>query len=200
MNYFDEYIKNFDTSVGEINYKYHHSYRVMDNMEKIAKELNLNKEDIELAKCIGILHDIGRFKQFKEYQTFKDEQMDHANYGVEVIKQNNILEKANINKEDYEVVYAAIKNHNKYEVEKDLSERELLFTKMIRDADKLDIIYVLANPEIRKLCTVNLDGKLRKYCATILEQSNNAINLNYFVSKWISYSRVLYDWIRKTFK
>ena len=150
MNYFDEYIKNFDTSVGEINYKYHHSYRVMDNMEKIAKELNLNKEDIELAKCIGILHDIGRFKQFKEYQTFKDEQMDHADYGVEVIKQNNILEKANINREDHKVVYAAIKNHNKYEVEKGLSERELLFTKMIRDADKLDIIYVLANPEIRK--------------------------------------------------
>ena len=61
-------------------------------------------------------------------------------------------------------------------------------------------ILMSRNPEIRKLCTVNLDGKLRKYCATILEQSNNAINLNYFVSKWISYSRVLYDWIRKTFK
>jgi len=61
-------------------------------------------------------------------------------------------------------------------------------------------ILMSRNPEIRKLCTINLDGKLRKYCTTILEQSNNAINLNYFVSKWISYSKVLYDWIRKTFK
>ena len=149
MNYFDEYAKNYDMSVEEINYKYHHSYRVMENMITIAKNLNLNEKDIELAKCIGILHDIGRFEQFSEYHTFKDIQIDHADYGVKAIKDKNILKHFNIDKEDYKVVYKAIKNHNKYSIERRLNERELLFSKMIRDADKLDIMYVLGEPKIR---------------------------------------------------
>ena len=149
MNYFDEYVKKYDMNVEEIDYKYHHSYRVMENMITIAKKLNLNDKDIELAKCIGILHDIGRFEQFSEYHTFKDIQMDHGDYGVEVIKRNNILKNFDIDKEDYNVVYTAIKNHNKYSIEKGLNERELLFSKMIRDADKLDIIYVIGDPKMR---------------------------------------------------
>ena len=43
MNYFDEYLKKYDMNVEEINYKYHHSYRVMDNMELIAKGLELKE-------------------------------------------------------------------------------------------------------------------------------------------------------------
>ena len=150
MNYFDEYVKKFDMNTIEINYKYHHSYRVMDNMVKIAKGLNLNKNDIKLAKYIGLLHDIGRFEQFSKHKTFKDIQLDHGDYGVKIIKENDILKKINIKKEDYDVVYTAIRNHNKYIIEDNLKERELLFTKMIRDADKLDIIYVLSNPKIRE--------------------------------------------------
>ncbi len=149
MNFFDDYVKKYDMSVEEIDYKYHHSYRVMENMITIAKKLNLNDKDIELAKCIGILHDIGRFEQFSEYHTFKDIQMDHGNYGEEVIKRKDILKHFDIDKEDYEVVYTAIRNHNKYSIENNLTERELLFSKMIRDADKLDIIYVIGNPKMR---------------------------------------------------
>ena len=48
-----------------INYKYHHSYRVRDNMILLAKNLNLPPEDIKLASVIGLLHDIGRFEQYK---------------------------------------------------------------------------------------------------------------------------------------
>ena len=61
-------------------------------------------------------------------------------------------------------------------------------------------ILMCRNPEIRKLCTVNLEGQLRKYCEQIIEESSGKITLEYFISKWISYSRVLYDWIRRAFK
>ena len=56
-----------------------------------------------------------------------------------------------IDKEDYQVVYTAIKNHNKFVIESNLTERELLFSKLIRDADKLDILYALGNKEIIKI-------------------------------------------------
>ena len=178
MNYFDEYVKNYDMSVEEIDYKYHHSYRVMENMVTIAKKLNLNKKDIELAKCIGILHDIGRFEQFSEYHTFKDIQIDHADYGVKAIKEKNILKHFNIDKEDYEVVYKAIKNHNKYSIENNLNERELLFSKMIRDADKLDIMYVLGEPKIRDF--INEDGS----------EISEKIKRDFYKDKIIKYSDI----------
>ena len=151
MNYFDEYVSSYDMSDQEINYKYYHSYRVMDIMELLAIKLNLNKEDIELAKVIGLLHDIGRFEQDKLYDSFKDGKFDHGDYGVRVLKETNILDKTPINKEDYEVVYKAIDNHNQFKINEGLTERELFFAKLIRDADKLDILYALGNKEIKSL-------------------------------------------------
>ena len=88
MNFFDKYTANYDMNIKEINYKYYHSYRVMDNMVTIAKGMNLEIKDINLAKCIGLLHDIARFEQFKRYKSFNDINMDHGDYGVEIIKDN----------------------------------------------------------------------------------------------------------------
>ena len=151
MNKFDEYAHRYDMNKPEINYKYHHSYRVMDNMIVLAKNMNLSYCEIKIAKVIGLLHDIGRFEQFKRYQSFKDNYLDHADYGVEVIKKEKILDAFDIPKEDYEVVYKAIKNHNKYAIEPGLNRKELLFAKLIRDADKLDILYALSNPELKNI-------------------------------------------------
>ena len=39
------------------------------------------------------------------------------------------------------IIKVAIKNHNKFEIEEGLNEEELLFSKLIRDADKIDILY-----------------------------------------------------------
>ena len=149
MKCFDEYVSNYDMTDPDINYKYYHSYRVMAVMELLAKKLNMNEKDTHLAKVIGLLHDIGRFEQDKLFNSFKDGKFDHGNYGVEVLKQNNFLDNCNIDKSDYEVVYKAVDNHNQFKIDEGLTERELLFSKLVRDADKLDILYVLGNPNIK---------------------------------------------------
>ena len=146
--YFDEYVFNYNMNDPEINYKYYHSYRVMDAMELIATKLNLNEKDIYLAKVIGLLHDIGRFEQDKLFNSFKDGEFDHGNYGVEVLKETKLLDNFNIDKEDYEIVYKAIDNHNQFKIDEGLTERELLFAKLIRDGDKLDILNALSNKKI----------------------------------------------------
>ena len=151
MNYFDEYTSNYDMNDKEINYKYYHSYRVKDIMELLAKKLNLSEYDIHLASVIGLLHDIGRFEQDKLYDSFKDRKFDHGNYGAKILRETNILDKTNINIEDYEVVCKAVDNHNQLKIDDGLTERELFFAKLIRDADKLDILYALGNKEILDL-------------------------------------------------
>lgn len=145
MKYFDEYIKKYNMEDPDISYKYYHSYRVMEVMETLAKKLNMPEKDIHLAKVIGLLHDIGRFEQDKLFDSFKDTTMDHGDYGVIVLKETNLLDEVNIDKEDYEVVYKAIDNHNQFKINEGLTERELLYAKLIRDADKLDILYVLGS-------------------------------------------------------
>lgn len=151
MNYFDEYTSNYDLTMTSLNYKYYHSIRVMNNMEMLAKKMNLSKKDIKLARCIGLLHDIGRFEQYKRYQSFDDFNIDHGDYGEQVLRETDALSNYEISKSDYEVVYKAIRNHNKFEIETGLSNRELLFAKMIRDADKLDILYAFGNKKLKKI-------------------------------------------------
>ena len=139
---FNNYVKNYDLNNENINLKFHHSHRVKQIAEEIAKSLNLSEEEIKLAKLIGLLHDIARFEQYTRYHTFSDlKSIDHGDYGIEILKQNNYIRNF-IDIDEYDnIIFKAIKNHNKFKIEESLSEKELLFSKIIRDADKLDIFY-----------------------------------------------------------
>ena len=48
-------------------------------------------------------------------------------------------------------IIKAVKNHNKFKIEDGLSERESLFSKIARDADKLDILYVLGQEKYKEI-------------------------------------------------
>ncbi|MBR3162549.1 MAG: HD domain-containing protein [Clostridia bacterium] len=139
---FLKYTSNYDWENFNIKRKVDHSLRVMKISENIAKSLNLSREEIDLATLIGLLHDIARFDQFTIYNTFNDSKsIDHGNYGVEILQKENYIR--NYIKEDKydQIIFTAIKNHNKFKIEKNLDEKELLFSKIIRDADKIDILY-----------------------------------------------------------
>ena len=139
---FDNYVKNYDINNKNINQKFHHSHRVKQIAEEIAKSLNFSEEEIKLAKLIGLLHDIARFEQYTKFQTFSDlKSRDHGDYGVEILKQNNFIRKF-IETDEYDnIIFKAIKNHNKLKIEEGLDKKELLYSKIVRDADKLDIYY-----------------------------------------------------------
>lgn len=141
-NEFLNYTNSYDLSNFNIKRKVDHSLRVMELCKIIAENLNLDVEDIKLAELIGLLHDIGRFEQMKVYNTFNDSiSIDHGDLGVKILKDNNYIRKY-INEDIFDgIIYAAIHNHNKFEIEEGLSERELLFSKIIRDADKIDILF-----------------------------------------------------------
>lgn len=135
---FQEYLKNYDTNDGSIALKIKHTYEVVKKSEYIANGLRLDKENIELAKIIALLHDIGRFEQIKEFGEFNDKKIEHAEFGVKVLFDNGLIRKfMDENKYD-NIIYKAIYNHNKYKIEENLNEKELLQCKIIRDADKLD--------------------------------------------------------------
>lgn len=143
-NEFIKYTNNYDLNNPHITRKIYHSLRVMDESKKIAENLNLSKEQIDLATLIGLLHDIARFEQRKLYGTYCDKKsVDHGDLAVELLEENNFI-RTFIEDDKYdEIIKIAIKNHNKYEIEP-LEGEKLLQAQIIKDADKIDIFYQLA--------------------------------------------------------
>jgi putative nucleotidyltransferase with HDIG domain len=136
-NLTEEQKRNFEIKRG-------HSFRVAELSVEVAEKLDLNVDEKKLAYFIGLFHDIGRFRQLVEFNTFDDEKsIDHASYSVEILKTEKFLEQFEIGNE--QLIYTAIEYHNKLKLPNNLMDQELKFAKLIRDADKMDILKVLTN-------------------------------------------------------
>ena len=148
---FKEYLKNYNVEDGSIALKVRHTYEVVRKSEYIATGLNLDKENIELAKIIAILHDIGRFEQIKIYKEFNDKKIEHAEFGIKVLFEDNLIRKFVEDKKYDEIISKAIYNHNKFKIEDNLSDVELLHCKLVRDADKLDNFRVKQEDKMKNI-------------------------------------------------
>ena len=137
---FEKYVSNYNLNDPNIYLKYKHTGKVAENCERIAKSLNLSEQDIDLAWEIGMLHDIGRFEQLRRFDTFIDtESIDHAEFGGDLLFKDGLIQQFDDEKENYELLEKSIRLHSLYRLPDNLSERELLFCQVIRDADKIDI-------------------------------------------------------------
>ena len=141
---FKEYVKNYNPEDEKIKIKIAHIERVSQISKKLAENLKLSQEDIELAELIGLLHDIGRFEQVKRYNTFVDkDSINHGEYGVKILFEDGLIREFIKNDKYDRIIKLAILNHNKADIEKGLTKRENLHARIIRDADKTDIFSVL---------------------------------------------------------
>lgn len=141
---FNKYVANYDCNNPKIKLKYDHSFRVMKLSEEYAKKLNFSIEDIYLAKVIGLLHDIGRFEQIKVYDTHNDyKSVDHADYSVEQLFNKGEIRNFVKDCKNDDIIRLAIKNHNKLIITGVNDERAMMHAKLIRDSDKVDILYII---------------------------------------------------------
>lgn len=137
---FDEFIKKYDMNNPNIKRKYCHSLRVSSLCKEIANSLHLNKEEQDIAQLIGLLHDIGRFNQVTQFHTYNDKiSFDHGIEGYTILKEKNYIDQYVKDKDMQNIILKAIVNHNKTFIDSSLTEKETLFAKIVRDADKLDI-------------------------------------------------------------
>ena len=143
---FLKYTEKYDLNNDNLKRRQLHSLRVMKKSRIIAQSLKLSEEEIQIATLIGLLHDIGRFEQYTKYNTFSDHNsIDHANLGIDILKENNYIKNYIEDENWINIILTAIKNHNKYKMENGLNKKKELFCKIIRDADKADIMYEGAN-------------------------------------------------------
>ena len=140
------YMKSFYSDDAQVQQgiliKEKHTGYVTANCVELAKFLKLSTHDTELAEIIGLFHDVGRFRQYSIYKTFNDaDSEDHADLALKVIDELEFFKE--LSAEDYGLVKFAIQNHNKKVIAPTDDAKKILFAKLIRDADKLDIYRVL---------------------------------------------------------
>lgn len=171
INAFAEYVRNYDPSDEKIKLKIDHTYRVAGLCQRIAESLGLSEPDVDIAWLLGMLHDIGRFEQIRRFGTFNDVQsVDYAEFGADLLLKEGLIRKfaegyyeecelARSGNEEAEQIIKnnehhnkdtgllemAIRQHNKYRVKEDLTERQRMFCDILRDADKVDIFKVNAD-------------------------------------------------------
>lgn len=141
-NWFHQYVAKYYTDDPVYNrairLKEDHTRRVCRNIVMLSKSLGLSMQDRMTARIIALLHDVGRFKQYAVYGTFSDGASEnHALLGLREVGVNKVLFMCG--QEQRHLISRAIAFHNVAQLPDDEDDRTLLFMKIIRDADKLDI-------------------------------------------------------------
>jgi hypothetical protein len=136
--YTDNEADNRNISLKEI-----HTQHVCENMNLLTGSLRLSPNERIMAEAIALFHDVGRFEQYRRYSTFRDDiSENHAALGVKVLKEESVL--VNVSEEELRTICLAISLHNVFRLPTSIKDRDLLFTRLIRDADKLDIWRIFA--------------------------------------------------------
>jgi len=142
IDYSSSFLKGIEEYDRNINLKVAHSLRVVSVMCELAEHEKLSTQDRRRAEIMALFHDVGRFEQYDKYKTFADKKsVSHAHLGVEVLKKHDTL--AMLEARDRNLIYTAIEYHSVKDLPEDESAECLLFSRLLRDADKIDIYKIV---------------------------------------------------------
>lgn len=165
-NIFRSYVSNYNAQDDKVRLKIEHTFRVAKLCERIAVSLGMEAKERDLAWFAGLLHDVGRFEQLRNYGTFIDaESIDHAMYGAHILFDEGRIRDYTEDACEDELLFTAVSAHSAYRIPEGLDERTQRFCHILRDADKIDIlkvnvdfppeeIYNVSTGELRS-CTVS---------------------------------------------
>ncbi|MGQ9663692.1 MAG: HD domain-containing protein [Kiritimatiellia bacterium] len=144
---FHAYVSGFRSRTGKLpalmQLKLDHSLRVAADCAEMAEELGWKRGAVNLARVLGLLHDVGRFRQICDYGTFWDNRStDHAELGFRIVRSAHIL--PDFNRHEVACLLTAVRYHNKPRLPAELESDADKLLKLLRDADKLDILLVAA--------------------------------------------------------
>ncbi len=204
QTWFRDHTQSFLSTVSEhdrnIVLKIEHSERVVAEIESICSSLGVKGEDLHLAKTMALFHDIGRFEQYARYETYVDrDSVNHADLSVTVLRREGVLK--DFGPDEAELILRAIACHNRAALPEGESPRHLFFERLLRDADKLDILRVTTryyeSPESQRDRILDLDlpnsaGVSRDTCRDIeagrivrLEHLHNINDFKLLQASWI---------------
>lgn len=200
MKAFDDYVAEYDSTLGPIHLKIVHTYAVMDVTKALCLKKHCTQEETDLAMLIGLLHDLGRFEQYKKYQCFEDyKTVDHAAFSSELLFKDGLIRRFIVDPSYDEIIKVAIEQHNKYHVDPGIDAKMLFYVHMIRDSDKLDNFRVKETETMETLFGISYEQLIDETITdTVYEQfaSHHLIfgpDRRTHLDMWLSYIAFIFD-------
>ena len=184
LAWFDNYVESFlvtdDEGAKNIRLKIEHTRKVCEAMALLSDGEGLSKNESRIASAVALLHDVGRFPQYRRWRTFLDSDSDnHARLAIDVIREENLL--AGFDPAEVLLVEEAVRFHNTLAPPATIQSPTRKYINLIRDADKLDIwrlfVELLAQPpeERPSAATLGLDdvpGSVSDACISALNSGS----------------------------
>lgn len=156
---FAGYAAGYNSADPKIKLKIDHTYRVAALCQRIAGSLSLSKPETDLAWLCGLLHDVGRFEQLRQYGTFNDAQsIDHAAMSARVLFEEGRIRDYLDDRSQDELLRTAVTWHSAYRLPDDLDQPTLRMCQILRDADKIDILRVNVEVPMEEIYNVTTEA------------------------------------------
>lgn len=143
--WFADYARSYYSSDNEdqknILLKVEHTDNVCRNTVAIAEGSSLDANQVRLAETVALFHDVGRFRQYTKYKTFRDAiSINHGMLGSKILIEEKVLQR--LPGDEQQLIIQAVKFHNAFAIPTVIDSNVVLFLKLVRDADKVDIFRV----------------------------------------------------------
>jgi hypothetical protein len=120
-----------------------HTSHVVANAEAIALGERFDPLASLVCKAAALLHDTGRYEQLLKFNTFRDaDSINHAKLSHDIVIEKGWVDSI----PERDAILKAVIVHNMQEIPEDIVDPlTLQVSKVVRDADKIDIFRVLEN-------------------------------------------------------
>lgn len=123
--------------------KREHTYKVLEHARKLVAGEPFTPEEGRAVLLAALYHDVGRFPQYVRWRTFSDAQSEnHATLSVRTVRKEHFLDEES--RSVRRAALVAIALHNRYRLPPGLQDSYLKMAHAVRDADKLDIMRIMA--------------------------------------------------------
>lgn len=174
QDYVDRFVQSSQADQANIDLKKEHTLRVLAEVRRIMASLKLTPEEARRIELAALFHDIGRFPQFARYGTFQDRKsVNHGLLGYKELRTSALLQ--GVAWEEARRILQTVLMHNRLQVVPGLPPELDTMLRVVRDADKLDVIAVLirefaSNAGGNSVVTLGLPDKPDRLSRSALEQ------------------------------
>lgn len=195
QNYVAGYLTGDPDNDYHIDLKIRHSLRVRDLAARIVRDEKLDAATTRLSLIAALLHDTGRFDQYRTYATFHDpSSKNHARLGITSLLHSDLM--SGFSTFERRTVLGAVFLHNVRDLRPDLPEPLNTVVRVVRDSDKLDIIPVVlehlsAGADASSKVTLDTKNDPARYTRSIYNKVLAGETANYRDMRWHNDFRLL---------
>lgn len=158
---FEDYVRHYDVSDGRVRLKIIHTLGVLGYTRALCQLEHIEGDLRTAAETAAVFHDVGRFEQLRQYDTFFDSKsVDHAALSAQIVREKDWL-KGQPYKEE---ILTAIERHNRLDDRPEDGSAAILYD-LVRDADKLDILRVFAVDDVKDMTSYTIEEIARSFSA-----------------------------------